>query len=86
MKIFDKIVTILRELCGGTHFSAEQSLQKDLGLDSMQMVTLLLLVEEAFEILLDEADMNPFDLVLVGDVIALAKKYVGGKEDEKENV
>ena len=45
------------------------------------MVTLLIMVEDGFNIVLDESDMNPFDLLTVNDVIALVNKYVGDKDE-----
>ena len=45
------------------------------------MVTMLVEIEETFEIELDEADMNPFDLGTVQNVIDMVAKYCG---DENE--
>ena len=45
------------------------------------MITLLLEIEETFEIELDESDMNPFDLNTVEDAVKLVEKYRG---DENE--
>ena len=56
-------------------------MQGDLALDSLLMVTLLVEIEEAFEIELDESDMNPFDLVTAQDAVDLVKKYCGGEEN-----
>ena len=58
------------------------SLQEDLALDSLAMVMLLIEIEEAFGIELDESDMNPFELNTVQDVIVLVSKYFGD-ENEK---
>ena len=60
-------------------FSAK--LIEDLGLDSLKMVTLLIEIEDAFGIELDESDMNPFDLSTVQNVIDMVNKYCG---DENE--
>ena len=57
-------------------------LTDDLGLDSLKMVTLLILLEDTFYIELDESDMNPFDLITVKDVIDLATKYVIQQEGD----
>ena len=83
MGIFDKVTVILSELSGIETISLEHKLQGDLSLDSLQMVTLLVMLEESFDIILDEADMNPFDLITVRDVINLVEKYVGGNTNEK---
>ena len=59
-----------------------RSLQADLSLDSLAMVMLLIEIDEAFGIELDESDMNPFELNTVQDIIVLVSKYLGD-EDEK---
>ena len=84
MEISDKVKTILTELCGIEDIRADQELTKDLALDSLQMVTLLIMIEDTFHIILDEADMNPFDLITVEQVIKLVEKYVGGDGNEEE--
>lgn len=88
MEIFDKVRVILSELSGLETICLEHELQSDLGLDSLQMVTLLMMLEENFKIVLDESDMNPFDLINVWHVVDLVEKYVGGdsnEETEKED-
>ena len=84
MDVLNKVLTILTELCGIEGISTEQELAKDLALDSLQMVTLLIMIEDNFNITLDEADMNPFDLITVEQVIKLVEKYVGGDGNEEE--
>ena len=81
MEIFDKVCVILSELSGIETICLESELQSDLGFDSLQMVTLLLMLEENFQITLDESDMNPFDLKRVDNIVELIKKYV--KRGEK---
>ena len=88
MEILDKVTTILSELSGIENIRLEHELQRDLALDSLKMVTLLIMLEDNFQIVLDESDMNPFDLINVHNVVDLIKKYVGGlnnEENEKEN-
>lgn len=82
MKIFDKVAQVLAEISGMENIRSEQELQQDLGLDSLQMVLLLISLEEAFQIVLNESDMNPFDLISVQNVVDLAEKYVGGVHNE----
>ena len=84
MKTVEKVKSILSELCGIESIDVQQNLQADLGLDSLQMITLLVMLEDHFGITLDEADMNPFDLISVESVVNLAEKYVGGDSNEKE--
>ena len=81
MQIFEKISEILCELSGIKDIKPEDDLKEDLALDSLSMVTLLLEIEETFEVQLDESDMNPFDLNTVEDAVKLVEKYRG---DENE--
>ena len=83
MKIFDKVYVILSELSGTETICLEHELQSNLGLDSLQMVMLLMMLEENFQITLDESDMNPFDLVNVWQVVDLVEKYAGGENNEE---
>ena len=86
MEFFDKVCVILSELSGIETICLEHELQSDLGLDSLQMVTLLMMLEENFQITLDESDMNPFDLTTVKDVVELANKYKGKAVDDEQIV
>ena len=81
MNIETKVKEILCELSGEENIENTDHLQGDLALDSLMMVTMLVEIEEAFAIELDEADMNPFDLSTVQNVIDMIAKYCG---DENE--
>lgn len=75
MSIYDSVLDMLKELSATETILPEQSLQDDLGLDSIQLVTILIEIEDRFEILLDESDMNPFELTTVKDVVDLVERY-----------
>ena len=77
MNIETKVKEILCELSGEENIENTDHLQGDLALDSLMMVTMLVEIEEAFAIELDEADMNPFDLGTVQNVIDMVAKYCG---------
>ena len=81
MNIETKVKEILSELSSEETIENTDNLQVDLALDSLMMVTMLVEIEETFEIELDEADMNPFDLGTVQNVIDMVAKYYG---DENE--
>ena len=81
MNIETKVKEILCKLSGEETIENTDRLQGDLALDSLMMVTMLVEIEETFEIELDEADMNPFDLGTVQNVIDMVAKYCG---DENE--
>ena len=82
MEIFNKVKNILSELTTSSSIETKNELQNDLGLDSIRLVTLLVMIEETFDIILDESDMNPFDLIKVNDVINLVEKYTGRNNNE----
>ena len=81
MNIEEKVREILSELSGEENFDDNAMLQENLALDSLAMVTLLVEIEEKFEIQLDESDMNPFDLNTVQNVIDMVKKYCGEESE-----
>lgn len=77
MDIKEKIFEICIELSGCGDITEDKYLQDDLGLDSLSMVTLLIEIEDTFDIELEESDMNPYDLNTVEDIIDLVEKYRG---------
>ena len=85
MQIFEKLIGILFDLSGLDNITPKHELQRDLGLDSLRLVTLLVMLEDEFEIILEEADMNPFDLITVSDVVHLVTKYISGGMYEKNS-
>ncbi len=82
MMIFEKVSDILSELSGAEAVALKNRLRDDLTLDSLHMVMLLLELEDKFDIVLDESDMNPFNLVTVEDVVSLVRKYCGDGNEE----
>ena len=72
MKVKEKVYEILKDLSCMEAVNDNDSLLEDLPLDSLAMVTLLVELEDALSVPLDESDMNPFDLITVGDVVRLA--------------
>lgn len=75
METQERVFDIIRELSGVENVELNASLQDDISLDSLGMVTLLIMIEDELKIELDEADMNPFDLLTVDNVVTLVKKY-----------
>ncbi len=76
MKTEEKVKRVLKKMSGAERLSATSGLKADLGLDSMQLVELLVTLEDEFKISLKEADMNPEKLKNVGSVIRLVNRYV----------
>ena len=77
----EKVKGILCQLSGEESIENSSTLQGDLALDSLMMVTMLVEIEEVFGIELDEADMNPFDLSTVQSVIDMVAKYCGDEDE-----
>lgn len=69
------IIKMLAELSGHQTVTEKDSLTETLGLDSLDMVTMLLSIEELLGVELVPEDMNPFELKTVSDVLCLAQKY-----------
>ena len=82
MKMEERVFEIIKELSGREEIQETDNLQDDVALDSLGMVTLLMEIEEHFEIELEESDMNPFDLVAVSDVLKLVERYVENEQEE----
>ena len=59
----------------GTELSPAMNLKSDLGIDSIALVQVLVLLEEAFGMTLDDDDLDPRRLSNVGDLVALAAKH-----------
>ena len=75
MNIKQKVFEILSEMSSITVDDTSLELTTDIGLDSMNMIMLLIEIEDTFNIRLDESDMNPFDLITVNDIVKLVEKY-----------
>ena len=71
------VFKILSDLSGVSVNEAQMRLVEDIGLDSLMLVTMLIEIEEEFNIELNESDMNPYDFITAGDVIAMTERYVG---------
>lgn len=72
----EKVFGVLKTISCVEDIKDTDNLQSDLFMDSLSLVNLLIMLEEEFEIELQETDMNPFDLQTVQDVIILVEKYI----------
>ena len=75
MEIRKTAEEVIRQICGAEDICGQSLLKEDLGMDSLGMVTMLVLLEDAFGIEFDESDMDPFEIETVEDVFALVEKY-----------
>ena len=83
MSVHDRVIEIIQSLCGSETVELADNLLSELSFDSLMMVTLLLELEECFDIELDESDMNPFALETVEQVILLMEKYAEKTKQEE---
>ena len=62
MKVREKISEILSELTGIDTINTDDALQEDLGLNSIQMVTLLIMIEDNLKRLIQKSEgMNEIE-------------------------
>ena len=76
MNIEKKVIYILENITGNKIKKKKKMTFKDMAMDSLRMVTLLVMIEDEFNIVLDESDMDPFVLDSVSDVVTLVSKYL----------
>lgn len=76
MNTKEKVFSLMSELSGLETINENNRLKTDLAFDSLMLVTMLIKIEDVFEIRLNESDMNPFALLNVSDVIKLIEKYL----------
>lgn len=73
----DRVYKIIKKLSDVHACKDNMKLVGDIGLDSLLLVTMLIEIEDEFEIELNESDMNPYELETIGDVIAMVGRYAG---------
>lgn len=78
MELQGRVFELLAELTAIEEISEYDELAGDLGLDSLGMITLLVAIEDTFQIELEESDMDPLVLQTVDDIIKLLGKYLEG--------
>lgn len=76
MEIQERVFELLEEITMVGEISVYDELAADLGLDSLGMISLLVALEDAFHIELDESDLDPLALQTVADIVQLMEKYL----------
>lgn len=77
-EVMEKLNNIISQMCGSVEVKRDDLLRDDLGFDSLMLVTLMVLLEDEFNIAFMVADLDPFALATVQDVEKLIKRYVTG--------
>ena len=57
------------------------NLKADLGIDSLRIVELIVKIEEKYQIVFHESDLNPDRLVKVSDLLELMAKGISGEKE-----
>ena len=73
--VFSVVADIIHSLSAKEHIKIDDNI-KELNMDSLTMVTLLVELEEKFNIELSESDLNPYELETVQAVCELVNKYI----------
>ena len=76
MNTREKIFAAVKSLSAADTELSETVKFTDAGLSSLTMVELILAVEEEFDIELNDSDLAPANLVIIGDLITLVEKYI----------
>lgn len=74
----DLVDKILKEKSFCENITPELRLNRDLGFDSLNLVELIVKLEEQFNIIINESDLNPSELRTVENVYSLVEKYTEG--------
>ena len=76
MSTREKIFAVVKTLSATDTELSETVKFMDTGFSSLSMVELILAVEEEFDIELNDSDLAPANLVVIGDLISLVEKYI----------
>ena len=71
----EKVNEILKEKSFCDAITSELKLREDLGLDSLNMVELMVELEDKFNIEIEESDLDPAALQTVSQIYDLVEKY-----------
>ena len=71
----EKVNEILMGKSFCNEITPELKLKEDLGLDSLNLVELMVEIEEKFEIEIEESDLDPAELQTVSRLYDLVEKY-----------
>ena len=76
--VMEKLNGVFSQMCGAVEIKPDDLLREDLGFDSLMLVTLMVLLEDEFQIVFMAADLDPFALTTVQNVEELIQRYVAG--------
>lgn len=71
----EKVNEILKKKSFCDEITSELKLREDLGLDSLNMVELMVEIEDKYNIEIEESDLDPAALQTVSQIYDLIEKY-----------
>ena len=74
--ITEKVKKCISAITSVTEIKDGALLKKDLGLDSLSLVAVIVALEESFNIAFDDADLDPGLIVTVKNLVALVEKHL----------
>ncbi len=72
--IFETVCGIINEVAGMENIESRDMLKEDLGLDSLSLVEICVRLEDEFSIQFDSDNLNPNEILCVGDLVRLIGK------------
>lgn len=84
MSIEEKVITLIKETSANETVHLSDSLESDLGFDSLSLVMLIIDLEELFDIELDPDDMSADNLNSVQSVVNMIGKYLEGENSDEQ--
>ena len=72
--ILEKIINIVDEILD-LKLEPHEEL-KDCGIDSLSIVTIIVSIEEEFDIVFNDTDLDPNKLITLNDVVTLVESYI----------
>lgn len=69
------VYDLIKDISGCNEINDNMSLENDLGLDSLNRIMLIINIEEKTGITFEATDMNPEELLTVGNIVNLLEKY-----------
>jgi acyl carrier protein len=82
--INEKVINIIENISGVSGLSMDTELGKDLNLDSLDMVSVLIDIEECFGLILDESDINPYEFKTIRDIVKMVIPYCDSEDKPGE--
>ena len=74
----DRMYHLIKKCCFANTISGEDDLKNDLGIDSLDMIELIIAIEEEFKFEFEESDLDTSKINTVDDLFLLVEKRVTG--------